>query len=338
MSIKLPGNMTEKMKRTTQSSSPIVKKTIVESPTVKKTTVKKTILKKSFVGPCIVLVIAACLWLTLPASFASAQAQPASPQTNQNSANQDAKNQDSKNQSPDDAASKNSAAQPAGEAAPAEHQPTSIGGELAKETRESEDEGGEEHADLKHSTMVQKLARVTGLSVHGAHILALVVNFAIIVVLLVWALRKTVPGIMGARNESIQKALEEARKASAEAGKRLSDIENRLQQMDVEIGRMQSSAEKEAAAEDERIKKAAEDDLRKVVQAAEQEIAAAAKQIRRELSIHTADLAVMLARKQINVDSNTDQVLVRNFSAHLAEPGKSGSPGDGGRNGGKDGR
>jgi len=39
------------------------------------------------------------------------------------------------------------------------------------------------------------------------------------------------------------------------------------------------------------------------------EIAAAAKQARRELSNHTASLAVALASKQITVDSNTDQVL-----------------------------
>jgi F-type H+-transporting ATPase subunit b len=108
----------------------------------------------------------------------------------------------------------------------------------------------------------------------------------------------------------------------------LADIETRLRQLDVEIGRMQSTAESEAAGEEARIQKAAEDDVRKVVAAAEQEIAAAAKQARRELSNHTASLAVALASKQITVDSNTDQVLVRTFAAKLA--GKS--------DGGKDGR
>ena len=51
--------------------------------------------------------------------------------------------------------------------------------------------------------------------------------------------------------------------------------------------------------------------------AAEQEIAAAAKQARRELSTHTAGLAIALARQQIHVDSNTDQVLVRTFASGL---------------------
>ena len=200
---------------------------------------------------------------------------------------------------------------------------TGIGGELAKETREAE--GEEENANLKHSAMVQKLAKLTGLSVHGAHLLALGLNFAIIVFLIAWFVGKTVPGALRNRTQSIQRALEEARKASEDANKRLADIENRLRQMDSEIGKMQASAEQEAAGEEARIKQAAEEEIHKVVQAAEQEIAAAGKLARRELSAHTADLAIALARKQINVDSNTDQVLVRNFASKLA--------GDGGKGG-----
>jgi F0F1-type ATP synthase membrane subunit b/b' len=72
-----------------------------------------------------------------------------------------------------------------------------------------------------------------------------------------------------------------------------------------------------------------------VVLAAEQEIATAAKQARRDLSTHTASLAIALARKQISVDSNTDQVLVRTFAANLASDASSH---DDDNHGGKDGR
>jgi F-type H+-transporting ATPase subunit b len=205
-----------------------------------------------------------------------------------------------------------------------------VGGELAKEERIAEGDEKEEHSDLKHSAMVQKLAKLTGMSVHGAHLFALCLNFAIILFLFYWFGRKSLPGIFRARNESIQKALEEARKASEEANKRLADIESHLRQMDAEIGKMHASAEKEAQGEEERIKQATEVEMRKVVDAAQQEIEAAAKQARRDLSTHTADLAIALARKQIRVDSNTDQVLVRDFAAKLSGPGRS--------NGGKDGR
>jgi F-type H+-transporting ATPase subunit b len=141
-------------------------------------------------------------------------------------------------------------------------------------------------------------------------------------------MRKFLPGVFRTRNQAIQQALQEARAASQDANRRLSDIENRLRQLDVEIGQMQAAAEKEGAAEAVRIQKAAAEEIRKVALAAEQEIAAAAKQARRELAIHTASLAIALARKQINVDVNTDQILVRSFASKLAS----------GNDGGKDGR
>jgi F-type H+-transporting ATPase subunit b len=269
---------------------------------------------KTMIRSLAVLVLVSCSWVAVTSISGSAQEQAARPSA-QNSSEK------SGTEKP---------AQPADQAGQPQSQPTSAGEELAKETREAEGEE-EENANLKHSAMVQKLAKLTGLSVHGAHLLALGLNFAIIVILVVWAVRKSVPGMLRKRGESIQHALEEARKASQEANKRLADIENRLRQMDVEIGRMQASAEKEAEGEEARIKQAAEDEMRKIVEAAEQEIAAAAKQARRELSTHTADLAIALARKQINVDSNTDQVLVRDFAAKLAS--KPSSQGGGGKDG-----
>lgn len=199
-----------------------------------------------------------------------------------------------------------------------------MGGELAKEEREATGAEEEENVNLKHASLIKKFAKLTGLSDHQAHMVALSVNFAIIIVVVVWFGRKLVPGMLRSRNESIQRALDEARAASQEANRRLGEIENRLRQLDVEIGQMQASAEKEAEAEEARIKNATEEDIRKVVEAAEQEIAAAAKQAHRELTSYTADLAIALARKQINVDANTDQVLVRDFAAKLSQGGGKG--------------
>ncbi len=210
-----------------------------------------------------------------------------------------------------------------------------IAGELVKETREASGEDQEENANLKHAKPVQWLAGKINWSVHGTHLLLSGLNFAIIVVIVIWAVRKFVPGVLRDRNASIQRSLEEARVASQDANRRLADIENRLRQLDVEIGQMQANAEKESAAEEARIKKAAEEDVRKVVLAAEQEIAAAAKQARRELSTHTAGLAIALARQQIHVDTNTDQVLVRTFASGLAS---SPSGHDDDNHDGKDGR
>jgi F-type H+-transporting ATPase subunit b len=203
-----------------------------------------------------------------------------------------------------------------------------IAGELVKETNEAAGEDQEENANLKHAKPVQWLARTIGWSVHGTHLLLSGLNFAIVAIIGIWAARKFLPGMFRNRTASIQQALQEARTASQDANRRLSEIENRLRQLDVEIGRMQSTADSEAVAEEGRIQKAAEEDIRKVVLAAEQEIAAAAKQARRELTNHTASLAIALASQQIHVDSNTDQVLVRTFASKLSSNTK-----DGGKDG-----
>jgi F-type H+-transporting ATPase subunit b len=212
-------------------------------------------------------------------------------------------------------------AEPSREASP-DHK--SFGGELVQETREATGADEEENIKLKHAAPVQWLGRKMGLSVHQAHLTALFLNFAVIVAIVIWAARKFLPAMFRARSQAIQQALEEARAASQDANRRLADIENRLRRLDVEIGQMQAAAENEAAAEEVRIQKSAEEEIRKVVQAAEQEIATAAKLARHDLSTHTANLALALARKQINVDSNTDQVLVRSFASNLASKNNDG--------------
>jgi F-type H+-transporting ATPase subunit b len=84
---------------------------------------------------------------------------------------------------------------------------------------------------------------------------------------------------------------------------------------------MRATSEKEAASEEERIKAAAAEDARHIIDSAGQEIAAATKAARRELTAHAADLAVNLAAKQIRVDQPTDQALVRSFAQQIADGG-----------------
>jgi F-type H+-transporting ATPase subunit b len=171
--------------------------------------------------------------------------------------------------------------------------------------------------EFKHSASVQMISRITGLNTQQSYWACLVFNFAVIAALIIWAGRKFLPGIFRDRTVAIQKAMQEAQKASEEARRRLADIESRLQKLDVEIGMMRDAAEKEGEAEEARIKVAAEEDAQKIVAMAEQEIVAAVKAARRQLTAHAADLAVGLAQKQIHVDPATDQALVRNFAGQL---------------------
>jgi F-type H+-transporting ATPase subunit b len=193
---------------------------------------------------------------------------------------------------------------------------TGVGQQLVKESREAA--GEDDNAKLKHSSSVQMVSKLTGLSLEAAYWLCVALNFAVIAGVIFWFGRKNLPNAFRNRTASIQKAMEEARKASEDANRRLSDIELRLSRLASEIGEMRTAAERDAAAEEERIKAAAAEDARKIVASAEQEIAAAAKSARRELTAYAADLAVALARKQIHVDAATDQALVRSFSQNIA--------------------
>jgi F-type H+-transporting ATPase subunit b len=201
--------------------------------------------------------------------------------------------------------------------------------ELAHETREAAGEEKDEKAEFRRSPSVRWIARKFGVSLETASLLSVLLNFGVMFGIIFWAGRKFLPAAFSARTAAIQKAMQEAQKASDEARRRLAEIESRLMKLDVEIGMMRDAAEKDAAAEEARIEAAAEEDKRKLVEAAQLEIAAAAKAARRELTAYAADLAVGLARKQIHIDGATDQALLRNFAGELGSsegsgPGKAG--------------
>jgi F-type H+-transporting ATPase subunit b len=190
--------------------------------------------------------------------------------------------------------------------------------QLAHETREAAgEEEKDDKAEFRRSPSIRWIAKTFGISLETASLLSVLLNFAILAGIVIWAARKYLPGAFSARTAAIQKAIQEAQKASDEARRRLAEIENRLMKLDGEIGMMRDAAEREAAAEEARIHAAAEQDARKIVETTQQEIASAIKAARRELTAYAADLAVGLARKQIHIDAATDRELVRNFAEEL---------------------
>jgi F-type H+-transporting ATPase subunit b len=202
-----------------------------------------------------------------------------------------------------------------------EHQAATPGAQLAHASREAAaEEEEDEVAQFKKAPSIMWLSRTLHISNNAAWWLAVVLNFVVIAALIVFALKKNLPGAFSARTASIQKGIEEARKASEDANRRLGDVESRLAKLDTEIGAMRTAAEQEAAAEEARILAAAEEEKSKIVEGAKQEITAAAKQARRELKGNAADLAVTLAEKRIHVDPNTDQAMVRSFVQQLSDP------------------
>ncbi len=191
--------------------------------------------------------------------------------------------------------------------------------ELAEASREA---AGEENAEFKHSASVVWLANATGMKPLTAYWFSVGLNFAIIALLLILLMKSRLPGMFRARTESIRKSLDEARRASELAQRRLADIETRLSKLDSEIAAMRSAAEAEAKGEEERIRAAAEQDKNKIIEAAEQEIAAATSLARRDLKAYVAELAVSLAEKRIQINPATDEELVRSFVDELGKNGQ----------------
>jgi F-type H+-transporting ATPase subunit b len=190
-----------------------------------------------------------------------------------------------------------------------------------QESGKTETKERAENETLRNATMVRWLARVTGLSQDHAYWLFVLINFAIVFVSIAWALRKRLPGMFKSRTKAIQSGIEEARKASEEARRRLTEVEGRLSRLDVEITEMRREAEANAAIEEKRILAETEEERRRIVASAEQEIALAAAAARRELKSYAAGLAVELAEKNIRVGKDTDEALVREFTAQLGKEG-----------------
>jgi F-type H+-transporting ATPase subunit b len=191
----------------------------------------------------------------------------------------------------------------------------------AEGAKSKESESTDEEAKFKESASVKKLAGWLGITNNQAWWLSVLINFGIILAAILYAAKSRLPGMFRDRTSAIQKGMEEARRASAESSARLADIESRLGKLDSEIAAMRASAEQEAKAEEERLRVATEDEKKKILLAADQEIAAAANLARRQLKQFAAELAVSLAEKRINVNDAADKILVRDFTRNLAAPG-----------------
>ena len=203
--------------------------------------------------------------------------------------------------------------------------PLALAIQNASENAGSENSSEDETTQFKHSASVRLLSKMTGLSPDGAYWLAVVLNFAIVAAAIAWISKQTLPQAFQNRTAAIQKSLEEARRASEDANRRLREVESRLAQLDQEIAQMRKLSEKEAVNEEQRARTAAGEEAERILLSAEQEIRAAIKAGKRELTAYAANLAVSLASKQIRVDTPTDEVLVRRFSRQLSSDGSQGN-------------
>ena len=118
------------------------------------------------------------------------------------------------------------------------------------------------------------------------------INFAIVAAAFLWIFGKLLPPKFRANAENISSTITKATAAKAEADRKLQDAEQRLARMEDEVRGLREEAQKEAAAEADRIRALAKSDAEKIAIAADAEIAAAERAARIELKALAARLAV----------------------------------------------
>lgn len=145
------------------------------------------------------------------------------------------------------------------------------------------------------------------------------INFAIVAGALLWVCLKKAPAFFRGRAEAISSAITKAGSTKASADAQVREAETKLANLDKEVAELRASAEREAAAEVERIRLATRWDLEKIAAAAKAEVEAAERAARLELKAVAAKLAVDAAEallvKQLSAQAQAG--LISNFVESL---------------------
>jgi F-type H+-transporting ATPase subunit b len=176
----------------------------------------------------------------------------------------------------------------------------------------------------RHSASVKLLGRWLHLGKEGAARLFEYLNFAILAGAILFAMLKYLPKTFQVNRETIQHRLADARTATEQAHERLAAIEQRLSRLDEEITAISKQAEKDSLEDEARIKASIEAERQRIVEAAGQEITAAASSAKRDLRRFAAELAVDRAAKRIALTDEDDRTLVREFAESLGRQTRGG--------------
>lgn len=145
------------------------------------------------------------------------------------------------------------------------------------------------------------------------------INFAIVAGAVAWVFGKYLRPKFKARAEAVSSAITDATKAKASAEEQFRSAETKLANLEKEVAELRALAEKEAAAEVERLRAATQSDTQKIAAAAKAEIEAAERAARLELKALAANLAVdgaeTLLAKQLT--PNAQESLISNFVESL---------------------
>ncbi len=118
------------------------------------------------------------------------------------------------------------------------------------------------------------------------------INFAIVACLIAWVFLKLTPPFFRKNAENISSAITKAAAAKAEADRQLREAEEKLARLEQEVAQLRATAQREGAAEAERLRAITQSDVQRVGLAAKAEIEAAERAARLELKVIAANLAV----------------------------------------------
>jgi len=118
------------------------------------------------------------------------------------------------------------------------------------------------------------------------------INFAIVAGLIGWIFLKLTPPFFRKNAETISSAISKATAAKAEAERQLREAEEKLAKLEQEVAQLRATAQREMAAETERLKTITKSDIEKVKLAAKAEMEAAERAARLELKTIAANMAV----------------------------------------------
>lgn len=176
----------------------------------------------------------------------------------------------------------------------------------------------DENDAYRHSPMVRKMGAMVGMNAERSASVFELANFLLLAMFVGWGLAKVLPKTLRGRTQTIQKDLVDARTATEEARARLSNVEDRLSKLDGEIAGMRARAEKDSAKEQQRVRVSVEEEKKKILASAEQEITAATMHAQKQLQQYAAELAIEQAARKLVISAETDRLLVQGFAQRLA--------------------
>jgi F-type H+-transporting ATPase subunit b len=141
------------------------------------------------------------------------------------------------------------------------------------------------------------------------------INFALVAGVIVWLCVKKGPGFFGRRADVISSDIQKSTEAKKKADQQLQDAETKLQNLEKEVADLRATAQRESAAEADRIRDLTVTDEQKIAEAGKAEVVAAERTARLELKALAANLAVSGAESLLvkQLTPAAQEALINNF-------------------------